>query len=607
MEDRSRRGIRGARKFVIVFTALGLVAAACGSSKDDSSNTTTGNATNTTTAGPNTSVLTSTTAAPDTNQPTPGGTLTYALEAETNTGYSLIYSNCAISCWQVLRAIYDTVMAYDTNDKPQPYLAESVTHSDDYLTWNVKLRSGVKFHDGTDLNGQSLVTNIEAFRCSALTAPAWGEFGGCPFTYDASQPETTTNRKPVSTIIKDVGVDPADPQTAVVHFLLPAATFADTLAGLPVESPATLDLKDPTGTKAKNNPVGTGPFAFKEWTPNDHITLVKNATYWQNGLPYLDSIIFKPINDVSARENALRGGTVDMIMNFQGPSVAKFRAEKDKWSIFENIKGGDTGLIMLNHFPTYKGKDNPIADLRVRQALSLAIDYKEVLDLRQENVTSVANGPYTPGVPGYLADTGWPTQPDVAKAKSLIDAYKKEKGISGDLEIEFGTDADPFNRGTNELVATYFKEIGVNAVIDQTEQGQYITRALQGDFQMFGWRQYGGFNPDRNFLWWYSLLGTDPPGIGLNFSRYKSKVVDDNLTILRTNPDPAAQKTAAETINKQMAADVAEIWLSWNIWQFVAKPSVQNIGGGTLPDGTTAVEPSNGGPQHWMGQIWIKK
>ena len=303
-----------------------------------------------------------------------------------------------------------------------------------------------------------------------------GEFGGCPFTYDASQPETATNKKPVSTIIKDVAVDPADPLSAIVHFLIPAATFADTLAGLPVESPATLDLHDPTGTKAKNDPVGTGAFAFKEWTPNDHLTVVKNPNYWQKGLPYLDSIIFKPINDVSARENTLRGGTVDMIMNFQGPSIAKFRAEKEKWSIFENAKGGDTGLIMLNHFPTYKGKENPVADLRVRQALSLAIDYKEVLDLRQENVSQVANGPYTPGVPGYLADTGWPTAPDIAKAKSLIDDYKKEKGISGDLDIEYGTDADPFNRGTNELIATYFKEIGVNAVIDQTEQGQYITR-----------------------------------------------------------------------------------------------------------------------------------
>ena len=243
----------------------------------------------------------------------------------------------------------------------------------------------------------------------------------------------------------------------------------------------------------------------------------------------------------------------------------------------------------------------------MRQALSLAIDYKEVLDLRQDNVTQVADGPYPPGVPGYLDDTGWPKAPDIAKAKSFIDAYKQEKGITGDLELEFGTDADPFNRGTNELVATYWKEIGVNAVIDQTEQGAYITRALQGDFQIFGWRQFGGFNPDRNFLWWYSLLGTPPPAIGLNFGRYNSKVVDDNLVILRTNPDPAAQKTAAETINKQLAADVTDLWLFWNVWQFVAKPSVQDIGGGTLPDDTTPTEPSNGGAQHWLGQIWIKQ
>lgn len=605
MDYRSRRGSHRTRVFVVAIIALGLVAGACGGSSkpDNSSNTTS----NTTVAGPDTSVLTSTTAAPNTSEPEAGGKLTYALEAENNTGYSPIYSNCPISCWEVLRTIFDPVMAYDTNDKPQPYLAETVTHSDDYLTWNVKLRSGIKFHDGVDLNGQALVTNIEALRCSALTAPAFGEFGGCPFTYDASQPETATNRKPLSTIIKDVGVDPADPLTTVVHFLLPFATFGDALVDLLVQSPTLIDFTDPTGEKAKNTPVGTGPFTFKEWTPNDHLTVEKNPTYWRKGLPYLDEIVFKPINDVSARENALRGGTVDMIMNFQGPTVKKFRDEKDKWSIFENIKGGETVLLLLNHFPTYKGKENPVADLRVRQALSLAIDYNEVLDLRQDNVTQVANGPYPPGVGGYLADTGWPKAPDLDKAKALIDEYKKEKGITGDLQLEFGTDADPFNRGTNELVATYWKEIGVTAVIDQTEQGAYITRALQGDFQVFGWRQFGGFNPDRNFLWWYSLLGTDPPGIGLNFSRYKSKVVDDNLIVLRTNPDPAAQKTAAETINKQVATDVMDIWLFWNVWQFVAKPTVQNIGGGTLPDGVTPTEPSNGLVQHWLGQIWIKK
>jgi ABC-type transport system substrate-binding protein len=609
MEERSRRGSRRAHTLVVAVTAFGLIAGACGGSSkpNNSSNTTAGNSTNTTAApGPNTSILTSTTAAPDTNTPVAGGKLTYALEAESNTGYSIIYSNCAISCWQVLRAIYDPVTAYDSNDKPQPYLAESLTHSDDYLTWNVKLRPGIKFHDGVDLDAKALVTNIEASRCSALIGPAWGEFGGCPVTYDPSQPETATNRKPVSTIIKDVSVDPADPLTMVTHFLLPFPTYADTLTAVMVESPTLIDYKDPTGEKAKNNPVGTGPFMFKEWTPNDHLTVEKNPNYWRKGLPYLDEIVFKPINDVSARENALRGGTVDMIMNFQGPTVAKFRAEKDKWSIFENIKGGETILLMLNHFATYKGKENPLADLRVRQALSLAIDYNEVLDLRQDNVTGVANGPYPPGVPGYLDDTGWPKTQDLDKAKSLIDEYKKEKGISGDLELEFGTDADPFNRGTNELVATYWKQIGVNAVIDQTEQGAYITRALQGDFQIFGWRQFGGFDPDRNFLWWYSLLGTDPPGLGLNFARYKSKVVDDNLITLRTNPDPAAQKTAAETINKQLAADVIDIWLFWNVWQFVGKPAVQDIGGGTLPDGSAA-EPSNGGPQHWLGQIWLKK
>jgi ABC-type transport system substrate-binding protein len=260
---------------------------------------------------------------------------------------------------------------------------------------------------------------------------------------------------------------------------------------------------------------------------------------------------------------------------------------------------------MINHFPTYKGQPNPLADLRVRQCLAYGIDYEEVRQKRFAGITKLANGPFGPGTDGYVEDTGYPKY-DPVKAKSLCDAYKAEKGITGDLEIQFGTTADPFNKGTDELIAAQWKKIGVNAPIDQTEQGAYITRGLTGDFQVLGWRNFGGFSQDRNFIWWQSAFALDPPNLALNFGRYKSKVVDDALIVLRTTTDQNARKTAAQTINKQLAADVANLWLGWTLWAFMADKSVQDIGGGTLPDGTPAA-PSNALAQHWTGHIWLKK
>ena len=174
--------------------------------------------------------------------------------------------------------------------------------SDDYMTWTVKFRKGIKFHDGVDLNAQALVTNIEASRCSALIGPAWGEFGGCPFTYDAEpagvahQPQAGQHdhqgrlRRSRPTPSRDRPLpDPGGRRS-------------------PTRSPCSWSSRPRSSTsrirparRPRTIPVGTGPFVFKDWTPNDHLTVEKNPTYWRKGLPYLDQIVFKPINDVSAR------------------------------------------------------------------------------------------------------------------------------------------------------------------------------------------------------------------------------------------------------------------------------------------------------------------
>jgi peptide/nickel transport system substrate-binding protein len=368
------------------------------------------------------------------------------------------------------------------------------------------------------------------------------------------------------------------------------------------------NVADPTN--GPKSPVGTGPFMFKDWVVNDHLTVVKNPNYWlkdKDGtqLPYLDEITFKPIDDVAAREEALRSGSADMMVTANGDTIAKFRTEAKDWSIFETDQGAETGYFLVNSFPTYKGKPNPLADLSFRKGLAEGINYDELNKLRNGNVTKVANGPFPPGSDGYLDDTGYPKyNPD--DAKKLIDAYKAANNITGDVDIEFGTTADPYNKGTNELVATYWKKIGVNAVIDQTEQGQYITRALVGDFQVFGWRNHGSLEPDRGFVWWYSKMGTDPPGIAINFGRIKDDRVDKDLLGIRTLADPAARKAAAQDLNKALAAGVYNFWAFWTLWQFVGDKKIQNLGGSvTAPDGGVAAT-TIGRAMNWLTGVWIK-
>ena len=615
--ERSRGTSMGrAGKAIVLASAAALLAVACGSSKkDDSSSVTTaaGGATTaagavTTTGGASATAGVSTIAQTASGGTVKrGGKLTYALEAETATGFSPLYSQFAISGEAVARAIYDPVTAIGEDGKTHGVLAESMTPNADATQWVVKMRAGIKFHDGTPLDGTALKSFLEAGRCSALVATAYGEFGGCPQTFDAAKPEDPkTNRKPLSTVYKTITVDTADPMKVTIDLLTPVAILDYTYYIAFLVSPKIVN--DPVGSP--KNPVGTGPFKFKEWVVNDHVTVTKNADYWLKApdgqpYPYLDEITFKPFDDIAARENCLRGGQCDVMMTSNGDSISKFRSEKNDWTIFENSVGGETGHFMFNVGPTFKGKENPLADVNVRTGLAKCVNYDELNKLRNGGVAPVPNGPYPPGTDGYLDDTGYPKF-DQPGGKALLDAYRTAKGISGDLELAFGTTADPFNKGTNELVATYWKKCGVNAVIDQTEQGQYITRALVGDFQIFGWRNFGGLNPDRNYVWWLSAFSTDPPGIALNFGRIKDKEIDAALTKIRASTDPAARKAAAQEVNKIFGKQVYNIWTQWTLWQFIGAKKVQGIGDSwNAPDGTKVVNTARVS-MHAFHSMWIK-
>ncbi len=232
------------------------------------------------------------------------------------------------------------------------------------------------------------------------------------------------------------------------------------------------------------------------------------------------------------RFNSLVSGETNIMHTSNGDTTNRLATEVENGTIeVDQITNNlETGYVLLN-----VGDDSlPTSDVRVRQALAYGFDYETRLQARSGGVPEIANGPFPPGTPGYLEDTGFPTY-DPDKARELVDEYEAE---NGPIEIAYKTTTDEFNLVTAQLYQQFWEDIGIDVTLDQIQQGSFIGLALTGDFEAFGWRNHAGFDPDQQNIWWNSENGNPPPDFGLNFGRIRDDVIDENLDIIRTNPDP---------------------------------------------------------------------
>ena len=297
-------------KSVAVGVVLTSVAAACGGDNKSSTNTTAAGG-GTTAAG-----AASTAAA---GKPVPGGSLSVGLEAENNTGWYMPDAQCPVSCAYVTNNLFDPLMKVDSTGKPAPWLALSATPNADATVWTIKLRQGVKFHNGEPFDATAVKMNIDAGKAGSVLALALAP-------------------------VKETKV--IDPYTVEIDMNSPWGALPESpqRQGFMMAAPAQITAKD------KNHPIGTGPFMFKEWVPNDHLTVEKNPNYWYKDpktgdqLPYLDEVIFKPIPEISAREAALKSGQIDVMHTSNGNEIAKLQADKSFQMSYRQTPS-ETGLL----------------------------------------------------------------------------------------------------------------------------------------------------------------------------------------------------------------------------------------------------------------------
>jgi peptide/nickel transport system substrate-binding protein len=433
---------------------------------------------------PGTSPAESPSASPG-ESPVEGGTLVVALPGDIdNLDPTLISdSNTSYVINQVMEGLVQ--LKAGSVSEVEPVLAESYEVSDDGLTYTFKIRTGKKFHDGTDLNAEAIRYNFDRWlnklpeELQPLAYYAGAVFEG----YGVG---STSNVK---------SIEAPDETTFVVTLNEPRSNFllALTLAPFYISSPEALeagDANNPDPSKSdyaqRSGMVGTGPFKLDEWVRGDHLTIVKNEDYEGPQQPaYLDEIVFRPFPDQTAEFNALEAGEVDFAQTI-APIDAETIGEGGDLQVINRGESCNMGHLALNQ--TY----DPVKNKKIRQAIAYALNKQSYIDTFYAG-QAVAADNWLPPSALYYKELGLPTY-DPAQAEALI-AEAQAEGVT-DLTIDFWYPSDvarpymPDPKGLFEAIQSDLEEVGFTINPNTaTWNPDYLDAEEVGEYEawLIGW------------------------------------------------------------------------------------------------------------------------
>jgi peptide/nickel transport system substrate-binding protein len=547
MSDATRGGARRARIVVTALVAvLALLAGACGSKSSGGDQ--------------------QAAAAPDAASQTPvdGGSLVVAVANETS-GW-----NPGLNQWTdagnlVGSSVLEPLATVGEDKGAKPWLAESWIANDTFDSWLVKLRPGVTFQNGEPWDATAAKQNIDFYQQSPLAG---------------------IGLKP---LLKDTEI--VDSLTVKVNLLQPWGAFPGTfLAGaFYMMAPAMLASTD----KGVSHPIGTGPFTFDSWQSGGSFKATKNPTYWQEGLPHLDSIEFTVIPDDTSRAAALTSGDVNMILTTnaeQANDLASSQTVVKDWTT-------EAGTILANTSPVVDGKPNPLGNLHARKALAYATDRQAVADLLGEGVDT-PTGPWAPSNPwGMPDDKNGYVDFDLEQAKAEVEAYKKDTGAASLTFTLLGTPGVDEIK-VYQLLQSQWAEAGINMNIETLEQTAYITKVVVSDFEAAFSRNYGFADPDTDYAFWSETTANGAGNLSINFTQYTTPEMEQDLTTGRQSGFVDIRRQAYNDLVPRLNAGFANIWLYRTPYSFIADPAVQGL------DQAQAVGFAGYQPKTWLADLW---
>jgi peptide/nickel transport system substrate-binding protein len=421
----------------------------------------------------------------------------------------------------VFASLCDKLFDIDAKLNIVPQLALSQETSADGKEVTIKLRPGVKFHDGEPLDAEAAKFSLERH----LTFPA-------------------SFRKPELAALDKVEV--VDPLTIKLVLKTPYSPLVAQLtdrAGMMVSPKAAKEAGDKFGLY----PVCAGPYKFVERVQQDRIVVEKFKDYWNKDNVFIDRVVYLPIVDATVRLANLKSGGLDLMERLLATDIKDVRADP-RLKLASALWLGYQGLDI--NIGNEKTKGPLSQSAKVRQALDLAIDREAINQV-------VFNGEFTPGNqwvnpqhPYY--QKAFPVQSrDLAKAKALL----KEAGITGPISVDFMVPKETEREAVAQVIQSMAAEAGFDLKIRITEFATSLKQAEAGEYQAMLLDWSGRIDPDGNS---YIFHKSKAPQ---NYSAYSNPDVDKALDDGRLVSDMAARKAIYEKMTKQILEDEPIIYL----------------------------------------------
>jgi peptide/nickel transport system substrate-binding protein len=505
---------------IAILAALAILLAAC---------------TGTTSGGPSGSAATGAKAAY-------GGSVTFAMNSDISNMDPML-SGLFVDR-HLMYAMYDSLVRVTPKGDIIPWLSALPTVSADGKSYTFKLRTDVKYHDGTQFDAASAKWNLDRYRLTKESLRL-GELA------------------PVDSVTV------VDQFTLRVDLKTPSAPFLSVLvdrSGMML-SQKTVEAGGADFTRKAFN-AGSGPFILTEAVKDDHYTFKKNPNWWgtaANGdkLPYLDQVIIKPITDGDVRLTNVRTGQVQATNAVTGKDVPTVKA--DNTLVYQEIAG-----IGYNSLVPNRAAGFIFNDARYIQAVDYAMDRDELLNKGPaQGVGVVAYGPYAPSHFAYDANFKPFAKPDIAKAKSLVAAVGK-----GNLTFELlVSSGDAATLQFAQLLQSELAKADITMNIKTMLFNDIVTlqqKHQQLGMTLIGWS--GRIDPDGNT---YDFNYTGRPN---NDSAYSNKQVDALLDQTRTATDNAKRKDLFLQAQQIFVVDdPSRIFYSYNAAQLLTAKNIQGF------------------------------
>ncbi len=439
----------------------------------------------------------------------------------------------------------------------EPDLAESWTQPNE-TTYVFKLRRGVKWHNKPPMNGRELVAD--------------------DVVYTVNRFLTTKGHANAPLLASVAKCEAADKYTVKFTLKEPYAWFLDILASPMVVAIVAKEASEKFGDlKKPESFIGTGPWMLDSYRPNQGMTLVRNPNYFLPGLPLIDRIEVAVDEDNASRIASFLAGKYDIGWEFPG------QINRTDWvQIKDTLKQKRPGLKVAE-FPSnvmshisMRTDQKPFNDVRVRQAMSHAIDRQGILDATAEGV-----GIFNPAVPAALKEWSLPVKElgegakyfkyDPAEAKRLLAAAGYANGFPG--SVCFATYGSTVLVDSMQIVMKNLKDVGITATLDQKEYGAYITTCFYGNFASMAYGPQTPFlDPDSFLFGWYHHA--EPR----NQSHINDPALDDMLVRQRRVFDAAKRKELVYEIQRYLAKQQYYVAVPSGVYVAVWEGALQNYG-----------------------------